>query len=171
MMQMLRAGGMEVLTDLEREADVDNPRGYFEWEPAKLLPKQPALIAQAEGKVVKVITQLLMAVPEGHQYKVILMKRALPEVLASQDEMLRRRGNSDAVSHEAMSKAFRDHLAVLDEWFRKRPDVAVRRQLYGDLIDAPRAACEGIAKFLGLELNLEAMAASVDPSLYRNRRS
>jgi len=42
-----------------------------------------------------------------------MMKRPLPEVLASQDEMLRRRGNADTVSHEAMSKAFREHLAVL----------------------------------------------------------
>ena len=102
---------MELLTDFQRKPDTDNPRGYCEWEPAKLLPKQPELISQAEGKAVKVITQLLMSIPEGHQYKVIMMKRPIPEVLASQDEMLRRRGSSDAVSHEAMTKAFVDHLA------------------------------------------------------------
>jgi hypothetical protein len=171
MMQMLRAGGMELLTDSERKADTDNPRGYCEWEPAKLLPKQPDLIVQAEGRAVKVITQLLMSIPKGHEYKVIMMKRPFTEVLASQDEMLRRRGTSDSVSHQAMEKAFRDHLLSVDTWLKSRPDISIRRQLYGDLIQAPRAACEGVKKFLGLDLNVEAMTAEVDPSLYRNRRS
>jgi hypothetical protein len=52
MMQMLSAGGMTILTDGERTPDADNPRGYCEWEPAKLLPKNPDLIDQAEGKAV-----------------------------------------------------------------------------------------------------------------------
>ena len=32
MMQMLEAGGVNRLTDGERVADVDNPKGYYEWE-------------------------------------------------------------------------------------------------------------------------------------------
>jgi len=39
MMQMLAAGGMPVLTDGLRQADIENLRGYYEWEPAKLLPQ------------------------------------------------------------------------------------------------------------------------------------
>ena len=92
MMQMLAAGGMSLLTDLRRKPDIDNPRGYCEWEPIKLLPKDPNLIDEAEGKAVKVISQLLLSLPEGRNYKVIFMERPLPEVLASQDEMLKRRG-------------------------------------------------------------------------------
>ncbi len=53
MMQMLAAGGMLILSDGERQADVDNPRGYSEWERIKQLPKDPACIAEAEGKVAK----------------------------------------------------------------------------------------------------------------------
>ncbi|MGA3212122.1 MAG: hypothetical protein ABSD20_12520, partial [Terriglobales bacterium] len=49
MMQMLGAGGMPLLTDHERQPDIDNPRGYCEWEPIKLLPRQAGLIDQAEG--------------------------------------------------------------------------------------------------------------------------
>jgi hypothetical protein len=55
MMQMLAAGGLQVLTDSERQADADNPRGYYEWERIKLLPQQPNCMQEAEGKVVKVI--------------------------------------------------------------------------------------------------------------------
>ena len=95
MMQMLAAGGMPILSDGERRADVDNPRGYLEWERIKQLPKDPACIAEAEGKAVKVISQLLLSLPAQHEYRVIFMQRPLPEVMASQDEMLRRRGNFD----------------------------------------------------------------------------
>ena len=44
MMQMLVAGGVPALSDGERRADTDNPRGYLEWERIKQLPTiRPAL--------------------------------------------------------------------------------------------------------------------------------
>src|SRR5215471_15363953 len=73
MMQMLVAGGMTALSDGERKADTDNPRGYLEWERIKQLPNDPACIAEAEGKVAKVISRLLLSLPSGHEYRVILM--------------------------------------------------------------------------------------------------
>src|SRR5947209_18437289 len=103
MMQMLGAGGMIVLTDFERQPEADNPRGYSEWEPAKLLPKQPDRIDEAEGKVVNVISRLLLSVPEGRNYKAIFVERPLPEGLASQVEMSRRRGNAASSSHALTS--------------------------------------------------------------------
>ena len=57
MMQMLAAGGMTLLTDYERRPDIDNPRGYCEWEPIKLLPKEPQRIDEAEGKVQMLVKQ------------------------------------------------------------------------------------------------------------------
>jgi LPS sulfotransferase NodH len=170
MMQMLAAGGMTLLTDFERQPDVDNPRGYCEWEPAKKLPKEPQLIAEAEGKAVKVISQLLLAIPQGHEYKVIFMERPLPEVLASQDEMLRRRGKTDSVPHDAMTNAFMEHFRAVNAWFKKRPDVAKLPIAYNKVLQDPTAIAEAIKDFLKLDLNLEAMVAQVDPSLYRNRK-
>src|SRR6516225_2250726 len=35
MMQMLEQGGVEVVTDHVRSADIDNPRGYYEFEKVK----------------------------------------------------------------------------------------------------------------------------------------
>lgn len=169
MMQMLAAGGMDMLTDHERKPDTDNPKGYCEWEPAKQLPKQPELIGQAEGKVVKVISQLLMAVPQGHDYKVVFMQRALPEVLNSQDEMLKRRGSSDAVPHDVMAPAFEGHLRKVEAWLKTRPDISILRMPYRRVMDDPRASAEEIRNFLGLDLNVENMARQVDPTLYRNR--
>ena len=169
MMQMLAAGGMEMLTDYERKPDTDNPKGYCEWEPAKLLPKQPDRIDEAEGKVVKVISQLLMAIPAGREYKVVFMQRPLPEVLTSQDEMLRRRGTSDSVSHDVMTPAFEGHLRKVEAWLKTRTDIAILRMPYRRVLDDPQGSAEELSQFLGLKLDVRKMADQVDPSLYRNR--
>ena len=44
MMQLLEAGGLPLMTDRERAADVDNPRGYYEWEAIKQIGKKPELL-------------------------------------------------------------------------------------------------------------------------------
>jgi hypothetical protein len=54
MMQMLAAGGMQVLTDGQRTADQHNPRGYFELGAVKHTRTNHSWLAQAEGKAVKV---------------------------------------------------------------------------------------------------------------------
>jgi len=170
MMQMLAAGGMTLLTDFKRQPDADNPRGYCEWEPAKQLPKEPHRIDEAEGKVVKVISQLLMSIPKDRQYEVIFMERPLPEVLASQEEMLRRRGKSDSVSQELMSAAFEKHLEDVNTWLLHRTDISVFRLPYKRLLEDPTITAQAIKDFLGVDLNVEAMVQQVDLSLYRNRR-
>jgi hypothetical protein len=65
MMQMLAAGGLPVLTDGVRQADHDNPRGYYEWERVKTLPQDPACIGETEGKAVKVISSLPLCLARG----------------------------------------------------------------------------------------------------------
>src|ERR1700681_1028548 len=131
MMQMLDAGGLPVLSDGERKADTDNPKGYLEWERIKQLPKDPSLIAEAEGKVVKVISQLILSLPPSHEYRVIFMQRPLPEVLKSQDEMLRRRGNTDAGGDtSAIEEAFQRHLVEVNRWMAEKANVQVLRVHY-----------------------------------------
>jgi hypothetical protein len=170
MMQMLAAGGMTLLTDFERKPDVGNPRGYCEWEPAKLLPKQPSLIDQAEGKAVKIISQLLLSVPKGRDYKLIFMERPLPEVLASQDEMLRRRGTGDSADRTVLTTAFRNHLKDVVAWLEGREDIPVCRMGYRKVVADPLDSAKTVCNFLALDLDVGAMALQVDPSLYRNKR-
>jgi hypothetical protein len=170
MMQMLDAGGLLVLSDGERKADSDNPKGYLEWERIKKLPKDPSLIGEAEGKVVKVISQLILSLPGGHEYRVLLMQRPLPEVLKSQDEMLRRRGSTDAPTDtSAIEEAFQRHLIEVNQWLGGRQNMAVLRVHYHRVLREPRAVAEEVVKFLGTPLDVEGMVRQVDGSLYRNR--
>ena len=171
MMQMLAAGGLPILSDGERRADVDNPRGYLEWERIKQLPKDPACIDEAEGKAVKVISQLLLSLPPGHEYRVIFMQRPLPEVMASQDEMLRRRGNFNPREDNAVvTRAFQDHLSDVYAWLNSKPNVKVIRVQYHGVLHEPRETAEAVTKFLQLPLDVEAMTGQVDGTLYRQRR-
>jgi len=170
MMQMLVAGGMTALSDGERVADTDNPRGYLEWERIKQLPGDPGCIAEAEGKVVKVISRLLLSLPEGHEYRIIFMQRPLPEVLASQDQMLRRRGTyKEGANPAVIASAFEKHLREVYAWIDSRPYVKALRLPYHEVLSSPKQTGEQLSEFLGTGLNVDAMAQQVDASLYRNR--
>ncbi len=170
MMQMLVAGGMTPLADGERKADADNPRGYLEWERIKTLPTDPACIAEGEGKVVKVISRLLLTLPAGHEYRVIFMQRPLAEVLASQDEMMRRRGTyKEGANSAQISAAFEKHLREVYSWLDSKPYVKSIRIPYHEALSKPQQISRQIADFLNVPLDIEAMVGQVDSSLYRNR--
>ena len=170
MMQMLQAGGMPVLSDGERKADTDNPRGYLEWERIKQLPKDASLIAEAEGKVVKVISQLLLSIPDGHDYRVIFMQRPLPEIMKSQDEMLRRRGTYEPIADTSpIEQAFQRHLVEVNKYLAGKPNVKVLRVHYHRVLREAKIVAEEMVRFLEVPLDVAAMAQQVDGTLYRNR--
>jgi hypothetical protein len=170
MMQMLEAGGLLALSDGERKADTDNPKGYLEWERIKQLPKNPGLIAEAEGRVVKVISELIVSLPPDHEYRVVFMQRPLPEVLKSQDEMLRRRGNTDSIGdNSAIEEYFQRHLIEVNRWLAAQANTKVMRVHYHRVLREPKAVAEEVAAFLDVPLDIGAMVAQVDGSLYRNR--
>jgi hypothetical protein len=170
MMQMLVAGGMPALSDGERQADTDNPRGYLEWERIKQLPNDPGCIAEAEGKVVKVISRLLLSLPAGHEYRVIFMQRPLAEVIASQDQMLRRRGTYKKGADPAViSGAFEKHLREVYAWLGSKTNVKTLRLPYHEVLSQPREIAKRVAEFLQVGLDVDAMNGCVDGSLYRNR--
>jgi hypothetical protein len=172
MMQMLAAGGMPVLTDGERQADTDNPRGYFEWERIKLLPQQPDCITEAEGKAVKVISQLLFALPARREYRVIFMQRPLTEVVASQAEMIRRRGTiGAALPPAALIAGLGAHLNQINAWLKEKPNISVHRVEHQEVLREPLRFAESIQQFLNCPLDVVAMSQQVDTSLYRQRSS
>ena len=170
MMQMLVAGGMTALSDGERKPDTDNPKGYLEWERIKQLPKEPGLITEAEGRVVKVISQLILSLPDGPEYRIVFMQRPMAEVLKSQEEMLKRRGTHDSGGNTAaIEQVFQRHLMDVDKWLAAKRNAKVLRVQYHRILQEPRAVAEEVAALLGVELEIKAMVGPVDASLYRNR--
>src|SRR6202034_935574 len=102
-----------------------------EGERIKQLPKDPACIAEAEGKVVKVISLLLLSLPEGHEYRVVFMQRPLPEVLGSQEVMLQHLGKAKAgADHAVIASAFEKNLRAVNAWLDSKPYVKTLRVPY-----------------------------------------
>jgi hypothetical protein len=174
MMRMLEAGGLPVLSDGERGADVDNPKGYFELERIKRLEQETdkSYLRAARGKAVKVISFLIKDLPDENDYRVLFMRRDLDEVLASQQKMIDRLESEDAAaSAAAMKEAFRNDIARVRVLCRTRPNFALIEIRYRDAVADPAAASRTVNEFLGGRLDEAAMRAAVDASLYRNRGS
>ncbi len=171
MMQMLRAGGMDLMCDGKREADVDNPEGYWEWEDIKHLPQRPLLIEQALGKATKVISALLPALPRKHQYKIIFMTRPTQEVVASQWVMLQHKGINTKTERAHLEQSQQKHASDILTMLRKHPRISLLEVDYPDLVSEPESWAQRIADFLG-EKRLpwrEAMPRVVQKSLHRQR--
>jgi len=98
------------------------------------------------------------------------MQRPMPEVLASQDQMLRHRGNyKEGPDPARIAAAFEKHLMDVYEWLEGRLYVKFLPVPYHDLLTKPLEIDRCVSEFLGIALDLKEMAGQVDASLYRNR--
>ena len=172
MMQMLKAGGIDVVTDKVRKADEDNPRGYFELEHVKKLKEDNAWLAECRGKAVKVISLLLFDLPPAYNYRLIFMQRNMEEVLASQRVMLERRGEKgDGISDDEMARKFEKHLKQAEDWISKQTNIDVLYVKYNEVIKNPLHYSEIVNKFLSEMLNQRNMAEAIAETLYRQRKN
>ena len=170
MMQMLAAGGVPLMADGVRQANEDNPEGYYEWEAVKRLHRNPRLIEQAEGKAVKVISALLPALPRAHSYKVVFMCRPPEEIAASQAHMFERMGKPVPERDRAVALLRRHQNAVLKALPRLKHFKCLIVN-YPELVADPSDTVSRLQKFLG-DGRIpapQAMAAAVKPALYRQR--
>lgn len=170
MMRMLAAGGVPPLTDHVRAPDRDNPNGYFEYEPVKRTREDPSWVPGARGKAVKMVHLLLRDLPPGEEYRVLLMRRKLDEMVASQRRMLERLGRDPgALSDERRAQMFAAQLDETEAWAAAQPHVKLVRVDYNRLVEDPAPQLDVVARFLGRSLDVAAMAACIDAGLYRNR--
>ncbi|GJM44110.1 MAG: hypothetical protein DHS20C21_09520 [Gemmatimonadota bacterium] len=170
-MKMVQAAGIEVIQDGIRTADDDNPKGYYELEQVKDLdkPGNKSWLQAYRGKAVKVISFLLRDLPYDNDYKIVFMHRKIEEVLASQQKMLDRRGETNESSDDRMAEIYQDHLTKVQNLVRARDNFECLEIHYSDVLsDAPTQA-RRMAEFLGMPEKADAMAAQVDQQLYRNR--
>jgi hypothetical protein len=171
LMKMLEAGGVPIVTDGLRTADEDNPKGYYEVERVKTLAEETdrSWLAEARGKGIKVISFLLRSLPSDLNYRVIFIRRDIEEVLASQKKMLGRRGETDDTPPERMRQHFEDDLWRARYQLTHRPCFEMLEVRYTEILAQPLEGARQVNEFLGGGLDAEAMAAVVDPQLYRNR--
>ena len=175
MMQLLEAGGVKVLSDKERAADIDNPKGYYEWEPIKQIGKKPELLDEEslEGSAIKCISMLLHQVPIKHSYKVIFMTRPIEEVVASQSAMVNRLATKGAeLDDEQLQRGLAAHRNEICNWIKRVPHMEFIEVDYPTLVRNPQSVIASLVEFLGADRlpTAEKMAAVIDATLYRRKR-
>jgi hypothetical protein len=174
-MQMLKAGGAPLLVDELRPADAHNPQGYFEFEPVKRLRFNHEWLPQATGKAIKIVSPLLEYLPTGFEYRVVFVERELAEVVASQRAMLARNGRQGSTLGEAeLIAVYKRQQAVIANVLVTRRDFTVLRIEHRQILVDPAGEVRRLAQFAlpfwpNILLDQAAMAAVVDPSLYRQR--
>lgn len=173
MMSMLEAGGIPPVTDGIRTADEDNPKGYYEFERVKKVKEDKSWLPDARGKVVKMISQLLLDLPtEGYLYRVVFMRRKIEEILASQREMMKRRGTlkDGGPSDKEMGDMLLKHVDHVLRWVDKQPCMQLLEVDYNATLKNAAPHIAAINAFLGGNLDVAAMTAVVDKNLYRQRK-
>ena len=169
MMQMLHTGGLPCITDELREADISNPKGYFEFEKVKGLRTDNSWLPEAKGKVIKIISHLLPYLPPELDYKIVFMERNLDEVLASQRKMLENQGLSGGdPSDKRLSQIFAKQLYQVKKMLDDR-QISTLFVDYRDVLEDPAEISAKIQAFLGKSLDQQAMKDVVDNNLYHQR--
>lgn len=171
MMQILEADGLEIVSDHNRKADEDNLKGYYEFERVKQLRAGDyGWLDEAEGKAVKVISALLEYLPAKYAYKVIFMQRKMEEVLASQRQMLLRRGEApNKVKDDVMAEMFDKHLSSVRAWLERQSNMQVLYMRYDELVSQPEENIKKLVHFLGIPLIKDEMLRVPDKKLYRQK--
>ncbi len=91
-------------------------------------------------------------------------------MLASQKKMYGRlQKTPDKAKDPVLARKFNVHLRKIDQWIRENDRMDCLYVQHREVIDAPLERAREIRAFLGLPLDVEAMAGVVDPELYRNR--
>lgn len=180
MMQILEAAGLMLFTDGKRAADPSNQKGYYEHEKTATLMSRadPAWLAGAKGKALKVVAPLLSSLPlrlnsgtgepkpQPLHYRILFMERDLAEILASQAAMLDRLGKPRPTGD--IAKAYQQQVRAAKNWVNAHriPALAIDHHT---LVHDPGNILPGIASFLGCESELPAMQGVIDPRLHRAR--
>jgi hypothetical protein len=109
--------------------------------------------------------------PDEHHYKIIFIRRNMPEILASQRKMLIRRGEDpDKIDDEQMAELFTKHVTQVENWLKEQSNISVLFVHYTEILSDPQPQIIRINQFLGDRLDTDQMTAVVDPALYRNRQ-
>jgi hypothetical protein len=169
-MKMLQMGGVEIITDNLRKPDIDNPEGYYEYEKVKCLERDSTWLQNMEGKAIKVISMLLYHLPGNMNYKIIFVQRRMQEILDSQRKMLERLGrNQDGIDDAVLAQKFNNHLEKIASWIKDQKNIKCLYINYSQVLKDPLKYSILIHGFLDRPLDVKAMAAVADQTLYRNR--
>ena len=107
-----------------------------------------------------------------HGLSVILIERDIEEILASQRQMISRRGREVEQTPARLNRLRQEYLRLIvwaKGFLAGRPSTSLMCVNRGAILRDPQRAAEALNRFLGGNLHVERMAAEVKPELNRQR--
>ena len=170
MMQILQALGVNLFTDNERPSDVSNPKGYYENQKVKSLENDTSWIKDVQGKAIKVISPLIIYLPEDFCYKIIFMQRNYDEIIASQEKMLNSTNKKETnLNSETLKTILKKDTNQAFQWIHKNKNAEMLEINFNELIENPKTGITKISHFLDIKASLIKAIKVVDKKLYRTR--
>ncbi|MBN1925998.1 MAG: alkaline phosphatase family protein [Prolixibacteraceae bacterium] len=170
MMQLLENAGIPVYTDEARKADESNPKGYYEHEKVKQLVRNSKWLGEAKGKAIKIVLPLLYKIPASLNYKVILMKRDMEEIIESQHRMLVNSGKiKEGTYAPGIEEIYRKYVDKMEGWAQKNKNIELLEVDYNQALANPTEIIHRVTGFLKLEKDTKILSKSIDPKLYRTK--
>jgi hypothetical protein len=168
MMQMLRAGGIPILSDINLR-DQFNPGGYCEYEPALQLSKPSEAsvwLSEAVNKAVKIFAYQLECLPNEFDYQIIFMQRKIAEMLASGKNMAaKKHGPIDRQIARERIFSLKVSYVLYEREIMTRKNWSGIFISYNGLLENPLIEVQKIAGFLSKPLDIEAMISVINPDL------
>jgi len=165
MMQVFNESNIPVLTDGVREKDENNTEGYYELDDVKRIVKDNSFLQNAQGMVLKIVCPLPLFLDLNFNYRVIVMRRNMNEILTSQEKMLNKNQQGQRLN---LSKIYESHLSKMYSFFEQNK-IEYIDVFYSELVDNPESVINGVIGFCELTSEIEELKSVVNPSLYRNR--
>jgi hypothetical protein len=129
---------------------------------------------QARGKVVKIVAPMIPNLPDGLACRVILIERDMNDLLASQRQMIERRGRKMDQTPARLNRLKQEYLRLIvwtKGFLAGRPATSLMCVDRNAILRDPLAAAHAINRFLGGNLDVILMAAEVKQELDRQRGS
>lgn len=121
--------------------------------------------------MVKILAQLLPYLPpRAHRFNIVFMQRDLEQVYASQQVMLDNLDKQGSkLPEDKLKQAYAKQIQTLKQMLGTHGSITTLWVDHAEVLADPRRIARRLELFLGRDMDLEAMAAVVDPSLHRQR--
>jgi hypothetical protein len=169
MMQIFASSGYEILTDGKRAADDNNLNGYYEYEKVKSLKTDSSWMGEADGKVVKIIAQLLPYLPDGFEYEIYFIERNIDEVIKSQNKMLGRLNKNVNDDKNVLKDVFIKQTEQIKKQLSARQNINYTCISYNNLIESHDEEIRLLQRFSHDRLEKDIILKTVNRDLYREK--
>lgn len=173
-MQLLEAGGIDVVTNIDDIYDEHNPNGYYDHNTIlNINQKNPKpypneFFESIKGKAIKVYAGFIRLLPKNFNYKFILIERDLAEVWASRLKITERKRNNGQFFAIQQREKLQITIDNVKQYAIKN-NIEILNLRYTDVVMDAKNASNKIASYINTTVDKVEMAKAVDNSLYKEK--